>query len=159
MVVRSTRTPRSAPTRVVIASAAVSLALLVAGCSSGRVDTADGSDATLTINKAFDLKTADPGRMYEPTGQMVDKALYETLLTFEGGDVSQVVDGLASLEQSDDAKTFTLTLNGEHTFSDGTAMTADDVVFSLQRVIGLKGNPRSSSTASPSRRRTTPRWC
>ena len=26
-------------------------------------------------------------------------------------------------------------------FSDGTPMTADDVVFSLQRVIGIKGNP------------------
>ncbi|GLK16141.1 MULTISPECIES: ABC transporter substrate-binding protein [Herbiconiux] len=141
MVFRTTRTTRSTPTRVAIAAAAVSLTLLVAGCSSGRTDTADSGTQTLTINKAFDLKTADPGRMYEPTGQLVDKALYETLLTFEGGDVSKVVDGLASLEQSDDAKTFTLTLTGEHTFSDGTAMTADDVVFSLQRVIGLKGNP------------------
>ena len=26
---------------------------------------------TLTIDKAFDLKTADPSRMYEPTGEMV----------------------------------------------------------------------------------------
>nr|WP_228514500.1 ABC transporter substrate-binding protein [Frondihabitans sp. VKM Ac-2883] len=79
--------------------------------------------------------------MYEPTGQLVDKALYETLLTFKGGDVSKVVDGVASLDESSDAKMFTLTLNGTHTFSDGTEMTADDVVFSLQRVIGLKGNP------------------
>jgi len=119
------------------------LALLVAGCSSGKTTTASegSSEQTLVIDKAFDLKTADPGRMYEPTGQLVDKAMYETLLTFEGGDVSTVVPGLATLEESADATTFTLTLDGEHTFSDGTPMTADDVVFSLDRVIGLKGNP------------------
>jgi peptide/nickel transport system substrate-binding protein len=126
---------------VAVGAAAVALTLLVAGCASGKTSNSDSGTKTLTIDKTFDLKTADPGRMYEPTGEMVDKALYETLLTFEGGDVSKVVPGLATLDQSDDAKTFTLTLKGKHTFSDGTSMTADDVVFSLNRVIGLKGNP------------------
>lgn len=133
--------PRSTKMRVVAGAAAVALTLLVAGCSSGKTSNADSSSKTLTINKAFDLKTADPGRMYEPTGEMVDKALYQTLLTFKGGDVSKVVPGLATIETSADAKTFTLTLDGKHTFSDGTTMTSDDIVFSLQRVIGLKGNP------------------
>jgi peptide/nickel transport system substrate-binding protein len=136
MVFRSTK-----KIRVVVGAAAVALTLLVAGCSSGKTTNTDSASKTLTINKAFDLKTADPGRMYEPTGEMVDKALYETLLTFKGGDVSKVVPGLATLKTSADSKTFTLTLDGKHTFSDGTAMSADDVVFSLQRVIGLKGNP------------------
>jgi peptide/nickel transport system substrate-binding protein len=136
MVFRSTK-----KMRVAAGAAAVVLALVLAGCSSGKSSNADSTSKTLTINKAFDLKTADPGRMYEPTGEMVDKALYETLLTFNGGDVSKVVPGLATLDASDDSKTFTLTLEGDHSFSDGTAMTADDVVFSLQRVIGLKGNP------------------
>ncbi len=134
------RTTSSGSTkRVVIGAAAVALTLMVAGCASGKTSTS--TSKTLTIDKAFDLKTADPGRMYEPTGEMVDKALYETLLTFKGGDVSKVVDGLASLKESDDAKTFTLTLKGAHKFSDGSDLTADDVVFSLNRVIGLKGNP------------------
>jgi peptide/nickel transport system substrate-binding protein len=136
MVFRSTQT-------TIVVGAAVALALVLAGCSSGKTDTGTGTAATktLTIDKAFDLKTTDPGRMYEPTGEMVDKALYETLLTFNGGDVSKVVPGLATLDESSDAKTFTLTLTGTHKFSDGTAITADDVVFSLDRVIGLKGNP------------------
>jgi peptide/nickel transport system substrate-binding protein len=132
---------RSTSKRVALAATAVALTLIVAGCASGKTTGADSASKTLTIDKAFDLKTADPGRMYEPTGEMVDKALYETLLTFKGGDVSKVVPGIASLEQSSDAKTFTLTLNGTHTFSDGSKLTADDVVFSLERVIGLKGNP------------------
>lgn len=127
--------------RIVIGAAAVTFALLVTGCSSGKTSSSDTSPKTLTIDKAFDLKTVDPGRMYEPTGQMVDKALYETLLTFTGGDVSKVVDGLASVDVSADARTFTVTLAGTHTFSDGSTMSADDVVFSLERVIGMKGNP------------------
>ncbi|WP_441725494.1 ABC transporter substrate-binding protein [Glaciibacter sp. 2TAF33] len=134
--------PRSTTKKaVVIGAAAVTVALIVTGCSSGKTSSSDSASKTLTIDKAFDLKTADPGRMYEPTGEMVDKALYETLLTFTGGDVSKTVDGLASVDVSSDAKTFTATLQGTHTFSDGSAMTADDVVFSLQRVIGMKGNP------------------
>ena len=42
---------------------------------------------------------------------------------------------------SPDAKTLTLTLAQGRVFSDGTPITADDVVFSLQRLIGMKGNP------------------
>ena len=107
-----------------------------------------GAGKTLVIDKSFDLKTADPGRMYEPTGVMVDKALYETLLTFEGGDVTKPVPALADLEQSDDGKTLTLRSDGAHTFADGTPITADDVVFSLQRV-----HRRQGQSVVPARRR------
>jgi peptide/nickel transport system substrate-binding protein len=138
-VVVSRSVPSPAARRVAGGAAVVALALATAACGSGKVSNA--SSKTLRINKTFDLKTADPARMYEPTGEMVDKALYETLLTFKGGDISKVVSGVAKLDESSDAKTFTLTLDGTHTFSDGTTMTADDVVFSLNRVIGIKGNP------------------
>ncbi|KRC65397.1 ABC transporter substrate-binding protein [Aeromicrobium sp. Root236] len=127
-------------TRRAAVVAVLALPIVLAGCSSGKTDGGDGSK-TLTIDKTFDLKTADPGRQYEPTGQLVGKALYQTLVTFNGTDVSKVVPGLATLDQSADAKTFTFTLTGSPKFSDGTALTADDVVFSLKRVIGMKGNP------------------
>lgn len=127
-------------TRTAIGAVLVSAALLVAGCSSGT-ETPPAAGGTIVIDKAFDLKTADPGRMYEPTGQLIDKALYETLLDFDGSDVSNPVPGLATLEASEDAKTFTFTLEEGRTFSDGSPVTADDVVFSLERVIGMKGNP------------------
>jgi peptide/nickel transport system substrate-binding protein len=132
---------RSAKTTLAVGAAVVALAVLVTGCSSGKTTGSNSAAKTITIDKTFDLKTADPGRMYEVTGEMVDKALYDTLLTFKGGNVSKVVSGLATLKESSDAKTFTLTLTGSHKFSDGTPITANDVVFSLDRVIGIKGNP------------------
>lgn len=118
------------------------VALVLTGCAAGGSDTDSGkAPGTLVIDRTFDLKTADPGRTYEHTGNMVVKAMYETLLDFEGSDLSRTVPGLASVEQSDDATVFTLTLDAGRTFSDGTEITADDVVFSIERVAGMKGSP------------------
>ncbi|WP_205786933.1 ABC transporter substrate-binding protein [Specibacter cremeus] len=93
------------------------------------------------MDSSFDLKTADPAREFETTGAIVAHALYESLLTFNGDDVTKPVDGLASYKISDDAKVVTLTMKAGHTFSDGTPVTVDDAVFSLERVQGIKGNP------------------
>ena len=46
---------------------------------------------TLVIDNSFVLVTADPGHMFEPTGELVDNALYDTLLTFYGGNFKKVV--------------------------------------------------------------------
>ncbi|MFC4535458.1 ABC transporter substrate-binding protein [Sphaerisporangium dianthi] len=122
-------------------------ALSLAACSGGSTSTTSpqgggSTSKTLVMDASFTLKTADPGRNYEPTGLIVGKALYDTLLTFEGSDVTKPVPSLAeSFEQSPDGKTLTLKLRQGATFSDGSPITADDVVFSLNRVRDLKGNP------------------
>jgi peptide/nickel transport system substrate-binding protein len=130
----------SRPVALVAAAAAVALA--VAACGSGASGGGGGSGPTLVIDSTFDLKTVDPGREYELTGQMLTHGMYETLLTFTGDDLTTPAPGLASsYELSPDAKTLTLTLAQGRVFSDGSPVTADDVVFSLQRVSGMKGNP------------------
>lgn len=96
---------------------------------------------TLVVDASFDLKTADPNRQYETTGQIVAKALYQTLLTFDGSDVTTPVDGLASYEMNDDSTVMTLTMKEGAVFSDGSPVTVDDAVFSLKRLQGVKGNP------------------
>ncbi|MCU1443103.1 MAG: transporter substrate-binding protein [Cryobacterium sp.] len=127
--------------RLAVVALGAAAALALSGCTAGG-DGGDGAaPETLVIDRTFDLKTADPGRTYEHTGNMVVKAMYETLLDFEGSDLSRTVPGLASLEASEDSTTFTLTLEDGRTFSDGSEITADDVVFSIERVIGMKGSP------------------
>ncbi|NUW34321.1 ABC transporter substrate-binding protein [Nonomuraea sp. SMC257] len=112
------------------------------GKSNGGGSTAQGGGKTLVIDTSFDLKTADPGRTYEPTGLIIGKAAYETLLTFEGSDVTKPVPALAeSYELSEDGKVLTLKLKKGATFADGSPVTADDVVFSLSRVRDMKGTP------------------
>ena len=124
----------------VIAIGAVSL-LALAGCSGGNsANNSDGnsSSGSLVIDTAFSIETADPGHTYDPTGNMIAKALYETLVDFEGSDVSTPVPGLASWEQNDAATEFTFTLEGDRVFSDGSPIEAKDVVFSLQRIQGME---------------------
>ena len=132
---------------MVLAAAAVLAASGLVACGSGSSSGGSSGGAgsgggTLVIDSSFDLKTVDPGREYELTGQMLTKGMYETLLTFANNDLTKPVGDLASsYTLSPDAKTLTLTLAQGRVFSDGTPITADDVVFSLQRLIGMKGNP------------------
>ncbi|GIJ28574.1 ABC transporter substrate-binding protein [Micromonospora qiuiae] len=120
--------------------AIISTTACTAGGSGGNAN--GGGATTLTVNTSFVLKTLDPGRVYEATGLTAVHALYDTLLTFEGSDVSKPVPALAeSYEASADAKTFTFKLRSGVTFSDGSPLTADDVVFSLNRLKNIKGSP------------------
>lgn len=68
---------------------------------------------------------------------MMLHAIYDTLLTFEGAAEDEPIPSLATVEKNEDATAFTFTLAEGRTFSDGTAVTADDVVFSLSRVQGM----------------------
>jgi peptide/nickel transport system substrate-binding protein len=130
------------------AGAAAALAAGVTACggassSSGGTSSASGSASpTLVVETAFVLKTLDPGRMFEPTGLMIDRVLYDTLLTYKGSDVSRPVPDLAtSWTASPDAKTFTFTLRQGVKFANGDPVTASDVVYSLMRTKNLNGNP------------------
>jgi len=124
------------------AAAAAIILFVMTGCSGGGGGAASSGDAaSVVVETSFDLKTIDPARQFEPTGSMLDHALYESLLTFKGGDVSKPTDGLASFKLSDGDKVMTLTMKDGATFSDGSPVTVDDAVFSLQRVQGIAGNP------------------
>lgn len=145
-MIGSTSTRGRGRSLVLVAAAVLTASGLVAcgsGSSSGGSSGGAGSGGgTLVIDSSFDLKTVDPGREYELTGQMLTKGMYETLLTFANNDLTKPVGDLASsYTLSPDAKTLTLTLAQGRVFSDGTPISADDVVFSLQRLIGMKGNP------------------
>ena len=132
--------------RFSLAACSAAAALVLAACSGGNTanppsageesSQAEGGE-TLVIDTAFSLETGDPGRTYVPTGNMVLHAVYDTLLTFEGSDEELPVPSLATMEQNEEATEFTFTLTGERTFSDGTPVTADDVVYSLERVQGI----------------------
>ncbi|WP_157252218.1 ABC transporter substrate-binding protein [Nonomuraea typhae] len=134
-------------TRSQTAAVLLAGALALAACGSGgSKPSASGGAATggktLVIDTSFDLKTGDPGRTYEPTGLIIGKAAYETLLTFDGADVTKPVPALAeSYELAEDGKTLTLKLKQGAVFADGSPITADDVVFSLTRVRDMKGTP------------------
>ncbi|MDR2377988.1 MAG: ABC transporter substrate-binding protein [Bifidobacteriaceae bacterium] len=134
------------------AAAAGAAALLLSACGGGGEpggttsggaggQTAKSGATQIVVDTTFDIKTIDPGREYEPTGQILVKALYDTLLTFADDDTTTVVADLASYQSNDDQTEFTFTMAPGRVFSDGSPVTVDDAVFSLKRLQGLKGNP------------------
>ncbi len=130
--------------RLAAISAVAAMATALAACGGGSSggSTAATGGSTLVVDTSFNLKTSDPGRMFEPTGLLIDHAIYDTLLTFTGSDMKKPVPDLASsYTASADAKTYTFKLRTDAVFSDGTPVTSADVAFSLNRVANLKGNP------------------
>ena len=120
---------------VVIALAATVAAYTASQGSAGGPD-------TLVVDRSFEIRTADPQRAFEPTASIVNRAMYDTLLTFKGGDVSKpALMAARGYRASSDAKVYTFDLRQDIRFADGTPMTAADVVFSFRRLINLKGNP------------------
>jgi peptide/nickel transport system substrate-binding protein len=125
-------------------TACVVVALLTApACTFSRAESTN-HNRVLVVDKSFDLTTADPHRDLSATGAILAKALYSTLMTFDGGTLATPVPELAtSYSASEDATRFTFNLRHDVVFSDGSPLTAADVVFSFERLARLK------STASP----------
>lgn len=142
--------------RIRVRAALLTTAFLVtAGCTAGGDAPAPSAEddisqseggatagGTLTVANSFVIDSLDPAQVYEATGNMAVHALYDTLVTFEGSDVSNPVPLLAEdWEVNDDATEFTFHLRSEAVFSDGSPVEADDVVFSLNRLQNLMGSP------------------
>ena len=112
------------------------------GATSARTGCAATAAPTLVVDNSFTIKTSDPQRAFDPTASIVDRAIYDTLFTYKGGDLAHPIPLLVqSWKATKDAKTFTFQLKQNVHFADGTPLTSADVVFSLQRLINLKGNP------------------
>ena len=123
-------------------SAAVAATLLLSSAPHAGAQTAS-DPKTLIVGASFDIKSLDPARGFEQIGGMVHKATYNTLVTLDENDISKVVPDLAeSWDVSPDAKVFTFHLRqGVKFHNSGNAMTSADVKWSIERAMGIKGNP------------------
>ena len=89
-----------------------------------------------------DLITLDPAEVFELSGGEVIANLYDRLMMYEPEDLTTLVGGVAeSWEVSDGGKVVTFSIRSGMTFHSGNPVTAEDVVFSLRRVVKLKKTP------------------
>ncbi|HEY2542927.1 MAG TPA: ABC transporter substrate-binding protein [Gaiellaceae bacterium] len=123
------------------APVAVLVALACAGAAFGAAShRAAGS--TLVVDNSFTIKTSDPQRAFDPTASIIDRAIYDTLFTYNKDDLAHPIPLLvSSWKGSNGGKTFTFQLKKTVHFANGTPLTSKDVVFSLDRLINIKGNP------------------
>ncbi len=110
------------------ALAAVAVALSLAGCSPS---TESSDDAVLTMLSPEPSQGLDPALAFADASRIPMAMIYETLV--ERDEEGVLVGSLAEdWTISDDGITYTFTLK-DSSFSDGSAVTADDAVFSLER--------------------------
>jgi peptide/nickel transport system substrate-binding protein len=121
----------------VVAAGLVTSLLIVGGAAAHRA-----AAPTLVIDNSFTIKTSDPGRAFDPTASMVDRALYDTLFTYKGSNLTTPIPLLvSSWTVNKNATSFTFNLKKNAHFGDGTPLTSADVVWSLRRLVNLAGNP------------------
>lgn len=98
-----------------------------------------------TLVQAFafdDIITMDPAESFEISAGEIMGNTYDRLVRLDVNDPSKLVGDLAkSWTVSADGKTFTFELKPGLKFASGNPITAEDVVFSLNRVVQLDKTP------------------
>lgn len=91
-----------------------------------------------------DIVSLDPAVAYEFSGVLVDHNVYQGLVQFVGADLANLQPALAEkwdIKDAGDKWEITFTLRDGAKFASGNPVTADDVVYSFQRVIALNKSP------------------
>mgnify|MGYP004514790375 FL=1 len=132
-------------------AAALSFAVCLTGCSSGNTSSSGSvgsssaggdssavstgsADTTLKWALDSDIVSLDPIYAYDTTTNLVVVQVVESLLYINpDGSVSPM---LAKSWECVDDKTYVYEIRDDVTFSDGTPMTVDDVIFSMERNMG-----------------------
>jgi len=83
----------------------------------------------------------DPHAIYDVPMQLILLNAYDGLVRYTGNPPELVPWLAESWTVSDDALTWTFTLRDDATFHDGSPVTADDVVYSFQRLLNLGKAP------------------
>ena len=113
--------------------------------SPGASPTAGGAASTLVIDRdTSDLISLDPAVLYEFSAVFATHNVYETLVRFEGTDLSTIKPGLATswdIKDTGATNDITFKLKSGQKFASGNPVTADDVVYSVQRAIKLNKSP------------------
>jgi peptide/nickel transport system substrate-binding protein len=124
-----------------VAAASV-LVLAACGGDDGDSDTDADDDAattgtTVVVGSTDTVTNIDPaGEFDRPSNNIVD-SLYEKLLTIPAGETEPVPQAAESCDWTDDV-TYTCTLKEGLQFSDGSDLTAEDVVHSFQRNLTIQ---------------------
>ncbi|MGR3762205.1 ABC transporter substrate-binding protein (plasmid) [Roseobacteraceae bacterium NS-SX3] len=99
-------------------------------------------DALIVAQNIDDIVAIDPAQAYEFTSGELVTNLYDRLVQYDAEDPSVLAPGLATEWTADaEARTITFTVRDDATFHSGNPVRAEDVVFSLARVIKLNLTP------------------
>lgn len=115
------------------------LALALAACAAPPP--APQQTRALSILMGADVSTLDPQASFDDVSAVILVNIFETLVRFDND--FRLSPGLAQRWINPDDRTWRFFLDGRARFSDGSALTAGDVKFSIERLKGLAGSQLS----------------
>lgn len=100
------------------------------------------ADTLIMAMRMDDIITMDPAEAFELTTGEINANVYDRIMMYEPEDLTTLTGGVAeSWEISDDGKIITFTIREGLTFHSGNPVRAEDVAWSLQRVLLLDKTP------------------
>jgi peptide/nickel transport system substrate-binding protein len=105
-------------------------AVVVAGCGSGSAG--DSSGGAITMGITDKVTSVDPAAGYDVGSWIVFNNVFQSLLSFPKGGTTPEPDAAKTCTFTDDAsRTYTCTLRSGLKFSNGDALTSEDVKYSF----------------------------
>ncbi len=99
-------------------------------------------DTLVMAYRIDDMITLDPAEIFEFTGAEFAANTYDRLINYDVDNVSNIYGGIAdSWTIADDGVTYTFKIRKDISFASGNKLTAEDVAFSLKRVVTLNLGP------------------
>ncbi|WP_051970846.1 ABC transporter substrate-binding protein [Kitasatospora azatica] len=139
---------RRAPGRLLTLGCATLVATSLAGCGSVKsiAGGGDGNKNAITMGTTNVTGVLDPAGAYDQGSWLILENSFQGLLRFPAGSTAPQPDAAQSCEFSGaDATTYHCTLHSGLTFSNGHPLTAQDVVFSMDRMKKIKDENGPSS--------------
>ena len=118
----------------------LSVLLVLSVLAVGLVSAQD--ERILVVGHAEATDSLDPSNGFTQTTGIVNQVTYDMLVTFPPTNASSIEPRLAtSWTVSDDGLSYTFNLREGVLFANGDPLTADDVVYSINRLKGVQGTP------------------
>jgi peptide/nickel transport system substrate-binding protein len=110
--------------------------------SFGSAQAGTPSNTLVMAKDIADIITMDPAEVFELTTGEIIANIYDRVMMFEPEDLQTLVGGVvASWEVSNSGKTITFIMRPGLKFHSGNPVRAEDVAWSLQRVVKLNKTP------------------
>ena len=135
---------------LLLAALLATMTVALGGCTGGKTE--EASSGQITIGIPQDLEDGlDPHKVSAAGTKEILFNIYEGLVKYdESGDLKPAVAN--AVEISDDGLVYTITLRDGVKFHNGNTVTAEDVIYSIERCAGKDGNdplvPAFSNIAS-----------
>jgi peptide/nickel transport system substrate-binding protein/oligopeptide transport system substrate-binding protein len=128
-------------TTVAVSALALMLAMTATNAQAEQLDPNAKPGGEIVITYKDDVATLDPAIGYDWQNWSMIKSLFDGLMDYEAGTTTLRPDLAESYEISPDGQTFTFKLRKGVKFHNGREMTAEDVKYSIDRVV----NPTTQS--------------